>query len=121
MFPAIPNITVYSDAQTINPTENDPYVFTCIVSDGFPVLSITWRKDSTITVLDSSRISITTSSVQDPNTLYYTTTSVLNITSTALSDSGSYTCRTSPVPVYNQPVISSTLALNVQGLYLHAA
>ena len=112
-FLVTPGVNLIS-TDTTNTIEDESFTFTCIEAGAFPALPIVWNKDAT-TVLSSSRITITSTTAQDESTGLYTVQSVLTISTLVLSDSGTYTCRTSLVPLLNQPVLSPEIMLNVQG------
>ena len=112
-FLVTPGVNLIS-TDTTNTIEDESFTFTCIEAGAFPALPIVWNKDATA-ILSSSRITITSTTAQDESTGVYTVLSVLTISTLVLSDSGTYTCRTSLVPLLNQPVLSPEIMLNVQG------
>ena len=94
--------------------EGDRLQLNCTADTAYPRSSLVWLFGNT-PVIESDRTSITTTTVQDEQTGFYTETSVLTIGRMLSEDSGRYTCRADLfIPGEPSPVLSAVIT--VQGI-----
>ena len=106
--------TISLASNTLSVVEDDRIMMTCTVSGSYPASSVEWLKES-VPVFTSDRMSINGLSELIGNTQLFNTISTLTINDALISDTGTYTCRTLPIPAANPilPSVMGSLAIDI--------